>query len=157
MNNTLVEAVKTLLKETFDGPEGNQSWYTESKPGSGIFGTLEMLSAEEASIPIQGTTIAAHTDHTRYYLWMANTYLKGEKPNLNWGESWKITSVDQITWQQFKEELKLEYKALLEKIELIDLPDEQTANGILGSLAHSAYHLGAIRQMVKVIKVPSQT
>ncbi|MGP4080043.1 hypothetical protein ACTWQL_09005 [Pseudalkalibacillus sp. R45] len=157
MNNTLLEAVKTLLTETFDGPKKNESWYTEAKPGSGIFGTLDRLSAEEASIPIQGTTIAAQTDHTRYYLWVANTYMKGEKPNANWEESWKITSVDQMTWQRFKNQLDMEYKALLEKIERLDTIDEETANGLCGTLAHSAYHLGSIRQMVKVIKVPSET
>jgi hypothetical protein len=157
MNNTLMEAVKVLLKETFDGPGGNGSWYTESKPGSGIFGTLEKLTAKEASIPVQGTTIAAHADHTRYYLWMANSYMKGEKPKLDWEESWKISSVDENTWARFKNELQNEYTTLLENIDSINSLDEQTSNGILGSIAHSAYHLGAIRQMTKVIKVPSET
>lgn len=152
-----MEAVKVLLKETFDGPGGNGSWYTESKPGSGIFGTIEKLTAKEASIPVQGTTIAAHTDHTRYYLWMGNTYMKGEKPKLDWEESWKISSVDENTWARFKNELQNEYTTLLENIDSINSLDEQTSNSILGSIAHSAYHLGAIRQMTKAIKVPSET
>ncbi|MCH1625317.1 hypothetical protein [Fredinandcohnia quinoae] len=157
MNDMLKKSFKVLLKETFDGPGGNGSWYTESKPGSGIFGTLERVSAEEASIPVQGTTLAAHVDHTRYYLWMVNTYMKGEKPDLDWSESWKISSVDEDTWSRFKANLQNEYTTLLENIHSLTSLDEQTSYGILGSLAHSAYHLGAIRQMTKTVKAPTQS
>ncbi|MED3794264.1 hypothetical protein P4571_17695 [Niallia alba] len=157
MDNPMLVAVRTLLKETYDGPKENASWYTEAKPGSGLFGTLEKISAEDASIPINGTTIAAQTDHTRYYLWVANSYLNGEEPRKDWGASWKITTVDQITWAQFTDELQQEYTTLLKKIDSLDSLDEQTSNGLLGALAHSAYHLGSIRQMIKSIKVPNQT
>lgn len=155
MNISFLEAVKALLNETFDGPEGNGSWYTESKPGSGIFGTLEKISAEEASIPVQGTSIAAHTDHTRYYLWVTNAFMGGEVPERDWTESWKITSVDETTWERYKKELRDEYNQLLEKVNSLESDDKLAES--LGSIAHSAYHLGAIRQMVKAIKVPSQT
>lgn len=157
MDNPMLVAVRTLLKETFDGPEENASWYTEAKPGSGLFGTVGILSAEDASIPVNGTTIAAQTDHIRYYLWVANSYLNGEEPSKDWEASWKITNVDKITWAQFNEELQQEYTTLLKKIDSLDSLDEQTSNGLLGAIAHSAYHLGSIRQMIKAIKVPSQT
>lgn len=157
MNNPMLAAVRTLLKETFDGPEENASWFTEAKPGSGLFGTLEKVSAGDASILVNGTTIAAQTDHTRYYLWVANSYLNGEEPPKDWEASWKITNVDKITWAQFNDELQQEYTTLLKKIDSLDSLDEQTSNGLLGAIAHSAYHLGSIRQMIKAIKVPSQT
>ncbi|MEH7237743.1 hypothetical protein [Bacillus sp. JJ1562] len=157
MNNPMLVAVRTLLKETFDGPEENASWYTEAKPGSGLFGTLVELSAEDASIPVNGTTIAAQADHTRYYLWVVNSYLNGEEPRKDWEASWKITEVDKITWAQFNVELQQEYTTLLKKIDSLDSLDEQTSNGLLGAIAHSAYHLGSIRQMVKAIKVPNQS
>ncbi|NQX66148.1 hypothetical protein HQN90_08425 [Paenibacillus alba] len=153
MDNPMLEAVRTLLKETFDGPEENASWYTEAKPGSGLFGTLEKLSAEDASIPVNGTTIAAQTDHTRYYLWVANYYLNEEEPKKDWDASWEITNVDKITWTQFNDELQQEYTKLLKKIDLLDSLDEQKSNCLLGVIAHSAYHLGSIRQMIKAIKV----
>lgn len=157
MDNPMLVAVSTLLKETYDGPEENASWYTEAKPGSGLFGTLEKISAEAASIHINGTTIAAQTDHTRYYLWVANSYLSGEEPNKDWEASWKITNVDNITWAQFNDDLKKEYTTLLKKVESLDSINEQTAHGLLGAIAHSAYHLGSIRQMIKMIKASNQT
>lgn len=156
MENPILAALKTLLKETFEGPEGNGSWYTESKPGSGLFGTLEGLSAEDASIPVNGTTIAAQSDHTRYYLWVARSYLNGEEPDKDWEASWKITSVDANTWTQYTSELQQEYTSLLTTIDSLDSLDEQKVTGMLGAIAHSAYHLGSIRQMIKAIKVPSQ-
>ncbi|WP_044339334.1 hypothetical protein [Rossellomorea aquimaris] len=149
MENPMLAAVKTMLKETFEGPEGNGSWYTESKPGSGLFGTLERLSAEDASTPVNGTTIAAQTDHTRYYIWVARSYLNGEVPDKDWEASWKITSVDTNTWTQFTSELQQDYTALLTTIDSVTSLDEQTLSGMLGAIAHSAYHLGSIRQMVK--------
>ncbi|WP_010280700.1 hypothetical protein [Bacillus timonensis] len=155
MENPMLVAVKTLLKETFDGPDKNASWYTEAKPGSGLFGTLEKVSAEDASIPVNGTTIAAQTDHTRYYLWVANSYFNGENPIKDWEASWKITNVDKITWAQINEELQQEYTTLLNKINSLDSLNEQSSHGLLGAIAHSAYHLGSIRQMIKAIKDPS--
>ncbi|MDR4315442.1 Uncharacterised protein [Niallia circulans] len=157
MDNPMLVAIRTLLKETYAGPEENASWYTEAKPGSGLFGTLEKISAEDASIPVNGTTIAAQTDHTRYYLWVANSYLNGEVPSKDWGASWKITTVDKITWAQFTDELQQEYTKLIKKIDSLGSLDKQTSHGLLGALAHSAYHLGSIRQMIKSIKVPNQT
>ena len=74
------------------------SWYTESKPGSGLFGTLEGLSAEEASIPVNGTTIAAQTDHTRYYLWVARSYLNGEEPDKDWEASCSMVVFLYAAW-----------------------------------------------------------
>ncbi|RTR26758.1 hypothetical protein EKG37_20855 [Robertmurraya yapensis] len=156
MNNPMLVAVRTLLKETFDGPEENASWYTEAKPGSGLFGTLEKLSAKDASVSVNGTTIAAQTDHTRYYLWVANSYLNGEEPKKDWEASWKITNINEMTWEQFNEELRQEYTTLLNKIDSLDSLDEETSHSLLGAIAHSAYHLGSIRQMSKVIKVQSQ-
>ncbi|XXM72429.1 hypothetical protein ACQ0QQ_00565 [Lysinibacillus sphaericus] len=151
MNNPMLAAVETLLKETFEGPGENGSWYTESKPGSGLFGTLEKLSSDDASISVNGTTIAAQTDHTRYYLWVANSYLNGEEPEKDWGASWEISDVDEMSWERFKKELQQEYTTLLKKIDSLDSLDEQTSNGLLGAIAHSAYHLGSIRQMIKGI------
>ncbi|RED66363.1 hypothetical protein [Cohnella lupini] len=157
MDNPMLVAVRTLLKETFDGPEENASWYTEAKPGSGLFGTLDKISAEDASISVNGTTIAAQTDHARYYLWVANSDLNEEEPSKDWKASWKITNVDTITWAQFNDELQQEYATLLKKIDSLDSLDERTSTVLLGTIAHSAYHLGSIRQMIKAIKALSQT
>lgn len=152
MNHPLTTSVKRIVKETFEGPPTEGGMFTEARPNTGLFGTLDQLTANEASIAVNGVTIAAHADHTRFYLWGTNAILKdGKQPEMNWGESWKITSVDEEQWNQIKEGLRHEYLTLLEALDVAEW-NELIANESLGSLAHSAYHLGAMRQMVKVIK-----
>ncbi|MDM5294710.1 hypothetical protein QUF81_16260 [Peribacillus simplex] len=77
MSETLASSIKTLLKETIEGPGNEGSYYTDSKPNTGVFGTLDGLTAEDASRSIKGSTIAAHSDHIRYYLWVIRTMISG--------------------------------------------------------------------------------
>ena len=146
------EGIKTLLSETFEGPKGNESWFTESRPGSGLFGTVDPLSYEEASVSVEGVTIAAHTEHTRYHLWAYNQLLDGNTKAFNWHESWKIGAVSKVEWEQIKNGLHREYVKMTEHISEEQDFHSTAANILLGALAHAAYHLGAIRQMVKFIK-----
>ncbi|MBS4214029.1 hypothetical protein [Neobacillus rhizophilus] len=155
MNETLRNSVKTMLRETFEGPlvPGKGSWFTNSESNSGIFGVLEGMSYDQASMSVHGTTLAAHTDHIRYHMWGTNEILKkGKQPEMDWGKSWDIHSVDAQQWNRNQEGLRNEYFTLLESIDAIEW-NELLANEVLSSLAHSAYHLGAIRQMLKVVKV----
>jgi len=106
----------------------------------------------EASISVHGTTLAAHADHFRYHMWGTNQLLKtGNFPKMSWGESWEIDSVEEETWQSIQEELRKEYLTLVKALDDLEW-NELLANEVSGSLAHSAYHLGAIQQMLKVIK-----
>lgn len=152
MNDEII----TILSETFEGPEGNGSWFTESKPGSGLFGTIDRLSYEEASILIEGVTIAAHTDHTRYHLWANNQVLEGKTQELNWKESWQIGAVTKDEWEQIKKGLHYEYMTMTEHLNDERNLDSPSTTSILGTIAHAAYHLGAIRQMVKVVEKHKQ-
>lgn len=154
MSHSLETAVKKMVKEAFEGPPVpvRESWFTNTEPNSGIFGALEGISAAEASISVHGATLAAHADHVRYHMWGTNELLEtGVFPKMDWEESWKIDSVDEQRWHRIQEDLRHEYMRLLEALDDIEW-DEQLANEVLGSLAHSAYHLGAIRQMLKVIQ-----
>lgn len=74
MNHPLDTSVKNMVKEAYEGPPIpiKESWFTNTEPNSGIFGALEGISADEASISIHGTTLAAHADHVRYHMWGTN-------------------------------------------------------------------------------------
>lgn len=62
-----IESVAYLLRETFEGsPEGQPSVFLDR--GIGIFNTLSSINAEAASKDSYGTTIAAHTEHAKFYL-----------------------------------------------------------------------------------------
>ncbi|MGI2326705.1 hypothetical protein [Planococcus sp. YIM B11945] len=154
MNHPLENAIKERIMEAFEGPPSpyTESWFTNNQPNAGIFGAMEGINVKQASISIYGSTLAAHIDHVRYHLWGTNELLKsGVFPEMDWEESWKIASVDEVKWSQIQEELRNEYARLLKAFDNIQWT-EYLANEISGSIAHSAYHLGAIRQMLKGIK-----
>lgn len=67
-----------MIMEAFEGPPVpvKESWFTDTEPNSGIFGALDGISADEASKSINGTTLAAHTDHVRYHMWGSNQFIK---------------------------------------------------------------------------------
>ncbi|WP_096438401.1 hypothetical protein [Alteribacter populi] len=140
---------KTLFKETFEGQESSGSWYTNSEPNCGLFGTIERINAREASMILSSSesSIAAHVHHTLYYLQVFSAQLLNEDRQIDWSLSWKIHEVDEGTWQAFKSQLREEYENLLtilDNLEWNELRMKQAAAG----LAHSAYHLGSLRQII---------
>ncbi|HET7658564.1 MAG TPA: hypothetical protein VFK37_09745, partial [Bacillales bacterium] len=124
MNSSLQSALKDVLQEAFDGTKTNGSCFVSSQPDTGIFGTLDGLSAERASTPVNGVTMAAHADHTRYYLWVINEMFAGKSPEKDWEESWKIGEVDEPRWREIRAHLKEEYERTLQNIETVET-DEQ--------------------------------
>ena len=139
-----------LLSEAYTGPNHAYTWFISNEPGSGLLGTLENVSAENASSrQPSGTTIAAHTEHLRWSLAHANAFARGEVPPGTWAESWSVSTVGEAAWRTLRAELKEEFETLyaaLQKQE--DFSDPQTLTGIMALAPHGAYHLGAIRQMI---------
>lgn len=122
------------------------TWFIDR---AGLFETLAGLSAREAWVRIvaRGSTIAGHADHLRWSLAMANAIARGESPSLRWAESWNVGEVDDERWARLREDLRREYEAFHARLTPgFDLADRETLFGVLGMIAHAAYHLGAIRQ-----------
>jgi hypothetical protein len=63
------ENVSLLLKETFEGAASTGPSAFLNK-GTGLFQTLEEVSVEAASTQTKpgGSTVAAHTEHVRFYV-----------------------------------------------------------------------------------------
>ncbi len=145
-------ALSTLLIEVFDGPPGSEAFILNPKD-PGLLRQLEGLTAEQASTrPMPGqTTIAAHVDHVLYGLSLLNRWAQGE-PNpwatADWNASWKRTTVDPPAWTNLCSRLRTAaadwQAAVASRTDWSDL----TAAGALASAAHTAYHLGAIRQIL---------
>src|SRR5881227_3424347 len=92
-----VEAVAFLLRETFAGsPKGKASAYLDR--GIGFFSTLNAVSAADASRDFQGTTIAAQTEHAKFYLDRLCEFLNGRTEAVNWDDSWLIETVNDDEW-----------------------------------------------------------
>lgn len=143
------EIIRSIWIETFQGiDDGNSSHFIETKPDTGILGTIGHLTAEQASKDINGATIARHVHHTMYHINICLSYLEGNQPEADWSVSWNIGAVTEEEWKRIQQEIKEQYNRMLKYIETKDL-DDFTLRFFLSSLSHAAYHLGAIRQMVK--------
>lgn len=145
----ITRTLTTLFSELVDGaPEGGAFMLN---PGdAGLLRSLDRLSAEAASASVHGgATIAAHAEHLRYGLSLMNRWAGGENPftDADWSQSWKTSSVSEDEWERIRAGLRDEAQrwgpALGQPrdVRLIEL------NGMIGSIAHLAYHLGAIRQI----------
>ncbi len=117
-----------------------------------MFGTIEPLSAEEASRPSGGggSTIAAHVHHMVFVLEASSAWIRGDRTPRDWRESWLATTVIEDEWARLQEELRRGYDELARAIEAVDVADEQALGEAIGeaigAVAHAAYLLGAIRQ-----------
>jgi len=143
-----VESTAYLLRETFEGsPEGQPSAYLDR--GVGVFATLAGVSAEAASRHHYGSTIAAHTEHAKFYLDRLCEYINGRTEPVNWEDSWLIETVNDDEWAALQASVRKAYENSLRCLaEDRDWSDMHIGMAI-GLVAHSAYHLGAIRQMAK--------
>ncbi|SDN28838.1 hypothetical protein SAMN04488137_3937 [Fictibacillus solisalsi] len=154
MSDLFLRSTKKMISEAFEGPPfpSNVSWFTNTEPDSGILAALSRLSAEQVSLSIHGTNLAAHADHVRYQMWGTIEFLKtGKMPEMDWKQSWMIASVDEDRWKEIQKELRDEYTRLVQTLDSALHWDETNADEALGCIAHSAYHLGAIKQMIKYI------
>ena len=143
-----VEGVAYLLRETFAGsPEGQASAYLDR--GVGIFATLGKISADAASMEFHGTTIAAQTEHAKFYLDRLCEFINGRTESVNWDASWLIEEVNDTEWEALRESVQRSYESTLRC--LADVPDwsGERVGMAMGMVAHTAYHLGAIRQIAK--------
>ncbi len=150
MPEAFKESLLELLSEAYTGPNHAYTWFIGNEPGSGLFGTLDGLSAEDASrARSHNSTVAAHTEHLRWSLAHANAFARGETPPGSWPESWSVREVDAGAWDDLRAALRREFETLLEAIkQKEDFSDSQMLTGIMALVPHAAYHLGAIRQMV---------
>jgi hypothetical protein len=146
-----VKSLAYLLHETFEGsPEGQGSAYLDR--GIGIFNTLDKLSAEQVSRPVNGTTIAAQTEHAKFYLDRLCEFIGGRTERVNWEDSWLIEDVSEEEWNALRETVKKSYENALRCFAENQNWSEDNVGMAMGMLAHTAYHLGAIRQLAKAVQ-----
>ncbi len=136
-----------LLKETFEGPGG--SVYLDK--GAGLFQTLDALTAAAAShVPCAGGhTIAAHCAHLAYYVRVNHNCAMGREQHVDWASSWRTQQVGDREWEELKRRVRREYFTLIETLERLHAWGEQEVGDSMAIIAHTAYHLGAIRHALK--------
>ena len=147
-----IRALSTLLRETLMRAD-TQYAYLLNPGDPGLVETLKLLSAETASkSPGPGRKpIASHANHVLYGIELANRALGGEQgvyESADWKVAWELKSVSEEQWRDLVNRLVQQTKLLIEQISLPREWNEITLTGSFSIAAHTAYHLGAIRQLV---------
>lgn len=143
----LAKWLQTLLEETFAKPSG-QPGYMLDRSATGLLGTLTTLSAEAASRPTQpGTTIAAQAAHVAFIQEAFIHWIMGEDYKADWSRSWPVQEVGSSEWEVLRERLGQQHQQLMSLLEQHQAQDPLENVALL--IAHSAYHLGAIRQIAR--------
>jgi hypothetical protein len=156
ITSELAETLTTLFTELVDGPP--KGAYMLNQGDAGLLRSLDRLSAAAASVSSQGGgSISAHVEHLRYGFSLMNRWAAGENPfqDADWSASWNRTTVSDAEWEELRAALRDEVHRWREVLAAPREVNRVELNGIVGSIAHLAYHLGAIRQIDRTARGPA--
>ena len=153
-------ALTRLFSELVDGSASQTSGFILNGGDVGLLRSLDNISAADASRSVNaGATIAAHAQHLRYGLTLMNRWAsEGGDPfaDATWDEAWKTAAVGEPAWSEIRNGLRDETQRWLKSLGTPrDLSDVEFT-GMIASIGHLAYHLGAIRQISKDARGPRE-
>jgi hypothetical protein len=155
-----IQGILDILQEAVEGGAPGQGTSfldgtaTDGTGNHGLIATLAALRADQASDPTAlGLSVAAHAAHMAFHLEVGVRWGQGERGPFNWKGSFGSGRVTPEEWIAIQARVKAAYEALraLAKQPNPDEPSEDTAGGLAGASAHVAYHLGAVRQTIKLL------
>jgi hypothetical protein len=158
--NDIAASITTLFSELIDGASNPGGAFVLNSGDVGLLRSLDKLSAAQASDSVHaGATIAAHARHVQYGLSLMNRWARdGGNPfaDAKWDEAWKTSKVSDGEWREIRDALRADAH---EWLGALGAPRDVSAvelNGMIGSIAHLAYHLGAIRQIASTARGPKE-
>jgi len=143
----MLDQMEELLRETFEGAKPGEGTQYVDREGA-IRQTLAALTAAQASRSRDGhPSIAGHVRHMAFHLRVSYEWIRGDHSKRDWIGSFQPFEVDDAAWEALKDELERERRAFIDVMRA--LPDAGVIeNGAgMGTIAHLAYHLGAVRQL----------
>src|SRR5204863_1504880 len=144
-------ALANMLTESFDGPPVQEAYLLN--PGDpGLLRQLDTIEASAASKrPMPGkTTIATHVDHVHFGLSILNRWAAGDAnawAGADWNASWQRTTVTEDQWRTLRDSLRQDAEQW-RKVVTTRTNWDDIAAAALSTAAHTAYHFGAIRQLL---------
>ena len=147
------EDVLHFLEETF----GSRHHGIFIDKGTSLLQTVDAVTAAEASLRASDRTasIAAHVRHVIFYATVLQTLLRGgQVGRLDWREIWENDRpVTAAEWDELRAGLRREYENVRSLVtDEATWKREDALGEFMAIAAHTAYHLGAIRQAIAVIR-----
>jgi len=157
--NDISPVLQGLFSELVKGPSGSDAFILNSGD-AGLLGSLAKIPAVDASRSVNGgATVAAHAQHVRYGLSLMNRWAnEGGNPfaDATWDEAWKASAVSAQEWDEIRNGLREETTGWLHVLKAPREIADIELSGMIASIAHLAYHLGAIRQINKDARGPKE-
>jgi hypothetical protein len=158
-SDEVFRSVSSLLREIAHGASPAGAFVLN--PGDpGLLAALDRLPAAPASRSVPGgATVAAHVAHVSYGLSLLGRWADGEEnpwQNADWSQAWRVSAVSDAEWAALRHELR----QLVDRwLEVLGRPREISGvalDGVVASVVHLAYHLGAIRQIEPAARGPRE-
>lgn len=150
----LQRAAVELFREAFEGRREGASgtWFVQGREA--LLPTLDTVDAMAASHSVGYglPTLAAHAYHLRYILNWMNTPEGDARPEGDWESTWKKEVVTDAEWDALRTEIRERYGRAVEWMRKNE--DWSVEDGpimFLAPLPHVAYHLGAMRVILKLL------
>jgi len=157
---SFAKILPVIFRELVQGSaDPRERTYVLNQGDRGLLASLDRLSAADASKTHDGgSSIAAHVDHLRYGLSLLNRWGDGTSPpwpEMDWTASWRRTTVSDAEWRALREDLRHEATRWAEALNTSRDVSDVEAGWMAGSVAHLAYHMGAIRQIDRAARGPT--
>ena len=161
MRTTDITAPLTILfSELAYGAKDDGAAFVLNSGDAGLLRSIDGLSAAQASVSTNsGATIAAHARHLSYGLSLMNRWMRdGGDPfaDARWDDAWKTSRVDDREWEAIRRDLAAEANAWSIALGNDREVSATEMSGMIASISHLAYHLGAIRQIDKDARGPRE-
>jgi hypothetical protein len=156
----LSAALAALFSELTAGANSPGGAFILNSGDAGLLRSLDGLPPADASRSLAGgATVAAHAQHLRYGLSLMNRWAReGGNPfaDAKWDEAWKTAGVTDPEWTEIRNGLREEVQQWQDALASPREVTEVELLGLVGSVAHLAYHLGAIRQITPNARGPRE-
>lgn len=153
-------AMRQLFSELTEGAPDRGGAFILNSGDVGLLRSLDKVPAADASRAVNGgATIAAHAQHLRYGLSLTNRWATdGGNPfaDAKWDEAWKVSAVSEPQWEEIRRGLRDESQRWLDALGSARELTGIGLTGMIASIAHLAYHLGAIRQIAQRARGPRE-
>jgi len=160
LTTAIAHTLTRLFSELVDGAHEPNGAFMLNSGDIGLLRSLDALSPAAASRSVNGgATIAAHAQHLRYGLSLMNRWAaEGGNPfaDAKWDEAWKTAAVDANEWEKIRGGLRNEAQRWTQALGSSREVGDVELAGMIASIAHLAYHLGAIRQIDRDLRGPKE-
>lgn len=160
LDQDVASTLETLFVELIQGaPPGGA--YVLNGGDEGLLNALDAISAEAASTnALGGATVAAHVAHVHYGFNLLNRWAShGGNPfaTADWTRAWRVSNVTEEEWTTLRNGIRTETEMWRKVLSQPREVSPVELNGVIGSIVHLAYHLGALRQIEPRLRGPQES